>query len=33
MTMAQNPTWLLLLNPVISAAGVMLGAKKKLPAA
>jgi hypothetical protein len=33
MSMAQNPTWLLLLNPVISAAGVMLGAKKKLPAA
>ncbi|PYJ09889.1 MAG: hypothetical protein DMF06_08320 [Verrucomicrobia bacterium] len=33
MSMAQNPTWLLLLNPAISAAGILLGAKKKLPAA
>ena len=31
---AENPTWLLLLNPVISAAGVLLGARmKKLPTA
>jgi hypothetical protein len=34
MQMAQNPTWLLLLNPVLGAVGVMLGARmKKLPTA
>ena len=34
MSMAQTPTWLLLLNPVLGAAGVLLGARmKKLPAA
>ena len=33
MSKAENPTWLLLLNPVISAAGVLLGSRKKLPAA
>ena len=29
MLKADNPTWLLLLNPVIGAAGVMLGARMK----
>lgn len=34
MRMAQTPMWLCLLNPVLSAAGVLLGARmKKLPAA
>jgi hypothetical protein len=34
MLKAENPTWLLLLNPVISAAGVLVGARmKKLPTA
>jgi len=34
MLKAENPTWLLLLNPVISAAGVLLGARmKKIPTA
>jgi hypothetical protein len=34
MSMAQNPAWLCLLNPVIGAAGVLLGARmKKLPTA
>jgi hypothetical protein len=34
MMKAENPTWLLLLNPVISAAGVLVGARmKKLPTA
>ena len=34
MQMAQTPTWLLLLNPVLGAVGVMLGARmKKLPTA
>jgi heme/copper-type cytochrome/quinol oxidase subunit 3 len=33
MQMAQTPTWLCLLNPVLGAAGVLLGARmKKLPA-
>lgn len=33
MSMAQNPTWLLLLNPVLGAAGVLLGGRmKKIPA-
>src|SRR5437773_528823 len=29
MSMAQNPTWLLLLSPAISAAGVLLGGRLK----
>ena len=34
MQMAQTPTWLCLLNPVLGAVGVLLGARmKKLPAA
>lgn len=34
MLKIENPTWLLLLNPVISAAGVLVGARmKKLPTA
>jgi hypothetical protein len=33
MQKAQTPTWLCLLNPVVGAAGVLFGAKKKLPAA
>ena len=34
MQMAQTPTWLLVLNPVLGAVGVMLGARmKKLPTA
>ena len=34
MQMAQTPTWLCLLNPVLGAAGVLLGARmKKLPLA
>jgi hypothetical protein len=34
MQLAQTPTWLCLLNPVLGAVGVMLGARmKKLPAA
>ena len=33
MQMAQTPTWLCLLTPVLGAAGVLFGAKKKLPAA
>ncbi|HEX7516611.1 MAG TPA: hypothetical protein VF345_04925 [Chthoniobacterales bacterium] len=34
MSMAQTPTWILLLNPVLGAVGVLLGARmKKLPAA
>jgi hypothetical protein len=34
MQMAQTPTWLCLLTPVLGAAGVLLGARmKKLPAA
>jgi hypothetical protein len=33
MQMAQQPTWLCLLNPVLVAVGVLLGARmKKLPA-
>ncbi|MEY2496312.1 MAG: hypothetical protein QOJ45_2804 [Verrucomicrobiota bacterium] len=32
MQLAQPPTWLCLLNPVLAAAGIMLGARmKKLP--
>lgn len=30
---AQTPLWLCLLNPVLGAVGVLLGARKKLPAA
>lgn len=30
---AQTPLWLCLLNPVLSAVGVLIGARKKLPAA
>jgi len=33
MQKAQTPTWLCLLTPVVGAAGVLFGAKKKLPAA
>ena len=33
MQKAQTPTWLCLLTPVLGAAGVLFGAKKKLPAA
>jgi hypothetical protein len=34
MPLAQPPTWMLLLNPVLGAVGVMLGARmKKLPTA
>jgi hypothetical protein len=34
MQMAQTPTWLCLLNPVVVAAGVLLGARmKKIPTA
>lgn len=33
MQMAQTPMWLCLLNPVLGAVGVLLGARKKLPAA
>jgi hypothetical protein len=33
MQNAQTPTWLCLLTPVVGAAGVLFGAKKKLPAA
>lgn len=34
MQMAQTPTWLCMLTPVLGAAGVLLGARmKKLPAA
>ena len=34
MQMAQTPTWLCLLNPVLGAVGVLLGARmKKLPPA
>ena len=34
MQLAQTPMWLCLLNPVLGAVGVMLGARmKKLPAA
>jgi hypothetical protein len=34
MQMAQTPTWILLLNPVLGAVGVLLGARmKKLPTA
>jgi hypothetical protein len=34
MQMAQTPTWLCFVNPVLGAVGVMLGARmKKLPAA
>jgi hypothetical protein len=29
MKMAQTPTWLLLLNPVLGAVGVLLGARRK----
>ena len=32
-TVAQTPLWLCLLNPVLGAAGILLGARKKLPAA
>ena len=32
-TVAQTPLWLCLLNPVLGAVGVLLGARKKLPAA
>ena len=30
---AQTPLWLCLLNPVLGAVGVLVGARKKLPAA
>ena len=34
MQMAQTPAWILFLNPVLGAAGVLLGARmKRLPAA
>jgi hypothetical protein len=33
MQKAQTPTWLCMLTPVLGAAGVLFGAKKKLPAA
>jgi len=33
MQKAQTPTWLCMLTPVLGAAGVVFGAKKKLPAA
>jgi hypothetical protein len=34
MQKAQTPAWLCFLNPVLGAAGVMLGARmKKLPVA
>jgi hypothetical protein len=34
MSMAQNPIWLCLLNPVLGAVGVLVGARmKKLPTA
>ena len=33
MQMAQTPAWLCLLNPVLGAAGVLFGARKKLPTA
>jgi uncharacterized membrane protein YfcA len=33
MQKAQTPTWLCLLTPALGAAGVLLGARKKLPAA
>jgi uncharacterized membrane protein YhaH (DUF805 family) len=33
MQNAQTPAWLCFLNPVLCAAGVIFGAKKKLPAA
>jgi hypothetical protein len=33
MQKAQTPTWLCLINPFVVAAGIMFGAKKKLPAA
>jgi hypothetical protein len=32
MQMAQTPTWLCLLNPFVVAGGVLIGARKKLPA-
>ena len=33
MQMAQTPTWLCLLNPVLGAVGVLVGARRKLPGA
>ena len=33
MNKTQTPAWLCLLNPALTAAGVILGARKKLPAA
>jgi hypothetical protein len=32
MQMAQTPTWICVLNPILGAVGVLLGARKKLPA-
>lgn len=33
MEKTQTPAWLCLLNPVLTAGGVLVGARKKLPAA
>lgn len=33
MPKVQTPTWLCLINPFVVAGGILLGAKKKLPAA